>query len=150
MPAVVKLSSLVYICWMIRECHTDVTMVKPRELLLPNWKGISTGSVGWRIFWMTMSKELQYCSVSEGRVRSDVLKILMGTILLTIPINGSASKIQCTFSNFGDDMKRHSWHTVGKRWHPEKPDGLEEWAQGNFMNSSKAKYKVLHLGQNNA
>lgn len=36
--AVLKISKLVYICWMIWAHHMSMTMVKPREFLLQNWR----------------------------------------------------------------------------------------------------------------
>lgn len=145
MPAVVKISSLLYICWMIWECHTDVTMVKQREFLLPNCQSMIKGALdedvsGWscpksyRKLLSVQGESDEWCS--QGPYRS-----LLFLMALTVRHRAPSASVEM--------MWWHSWHTVGRGWHPEEPDWLEEWAQGNLISSNKAKYKVQHLAWSN-
>lgn len=77
-------------------------MVKPRQFSLPNFRGT---------VWMkkfldgNVQRATVNYSVFKERVMSDVLRVLTGRILINILINGTDSKIQCTLSKSGDDIK---------------------------------------------
>ncbi|KAJ7402756.1 rna-directed dna polymerase from mobile element jockey-like [Pitangus sulphuratus] len=61
------------------------------------------------------------------------------------------SGIECTHSRFADDTELcGAANTLEKRDAIQRdPDRLERWAHVSLKKSSKAKCKVLHLGQGN-
>jgi len=77
------------------------------------------------------------------------LRSISGPALFNIFINDIDMAIKCTVSTFVDDTKLSgAVDTVkGKDVIQRDLGRLEEWASVNFMKFSKAKGKVLHLGQ---
>jgi len=67
----------------------------------------------------------------------------LGWALLNISVDDMDSGIECTFSRFADDMLK------GRDAIQRDLDRFERWAPVNHMEFSKAKCKVLHLGQGN-
>ncbi|PKU49402.1 rna-directed dna polymerase from mobile element jockey-like [Limosa lapponica baueri] len=72
-------------------------------------------------------------------------------VLFNIFVGGIGSGIECTLRKFANDTKLCSVVDMLERRDAIQRDldRLERWACANLMKFSKAKCKVLHMGQNN-
>ena len=71
--------------------------------------------------------------------------------LFNVFINDTDSGFEYTLSKFADDIKMSGAADVleGKDALQRDLDSLERWIHANFLELSKAKCKVLHVGQGN-
>ncbi|GAB0178171.1 cAMP-dependent protein kinase inhibitor alpha [Grus japonensis] len=77
--------------------------------------------------------------------------LALGPALFNVFVGDTDSRIECTLSKFADDTKLCGVvDTLGGRDAIQRDlDRLERWACVNCMKFSKAKCKVLHVGQRN-
>ena len=77
--------------------------------------------------------------------------ICLEPVLFNIVINDIDDRIECTLSNFADDIKLRGEVDMeeGKDAIQRDLNRLERWAQVNLMRFNTAKCKVLHLGRRN-
>ncbi|GAB0183342.1 cAMP-dependent protein kinase inhibitor alpha [Grus japonensis] len=90
-------------------------------------------------------------NVTPYKPNTSWLGLVLGSALFNIFVGDTDSGIECTLSKFADDTKpRGVVDTLDGRDAIQRDlDRLERWAHVNRMKFSKAKCKVLHMGQGN-
>jgi len=76
---------------------------------------------------------------------------ILGPLLFNVFINDTNNKMQCTLRKCADDTKRSGAADTPRGLDAIQRDlgKLEKWACLNLMRISKARCKVLHVGQGN-
>lgn len=76
---------------------------------------------------------------------------VLGLVFFSIFIRDTDSGIKCSISRFADDAKLSGAVDIieGKGIIQKDPYRLKKWVHINLMRFNRAKYKVLHSGQDN-